>query len=196
MVDSVHILVKVSTFPSTLSGLRGHTWRHVKRRATSVVTGYAVRGGKSKIGQFHGMAMVGYQDILRLEIAMIDSHGMTELDGIQDLQECMLGKMVVPNEAALFGDVGEQVTLRTEFEYHESTIGAVEYSNQGHHVGMLASSMVKSYLSALDPSLASIQAGLRQCLDGIGDVGQDIDSLVHDSKGTDSKDGDKLQASG
>ena len=165
-----------------------HTWGHVESRAASVVTGNAVRGGKSKVGKLDGTALVGDQDILRLQIAMVDSHGMTEQDGIQDLKERMFGEIVVSDKTALFSDVGEEVAFRTKLEHHKGAVRAVENAYQGDHVGVLTSSMVKSYLSTLDPTLTSIKASFGKSLDGIRNIGQDIDGLVDNSKSADSKD--------
>jgi hypothetical protein len=49
--------------------------------------------------------MVCYQNILRLEIPVVDSNGMAELNGVQELEKDMFGQSVVTHEAALFGDV-------------------------------------------------------------------------------------------
>ena len=61
---------------------------------------------------------------------------------------------------------------------------------------MLACLVVKSYFASLDFALARVQPGLRQSLHGIGDVCQDIDSLVDDSKGANPEYGNKFQATG
>ena len=61
---------------------------------------------------------------------------------------------------------------------------------------MLAGFMMEFNFAALDPALTSIETGPGKRLDGVRDVGQDIDSLVNDSKGAYSKDGDKFEATG
>jgi hypothetical protein len=58
---------------------------------------------------------------------MVDPHGMTIFNGIQNLQESMFGKRVVSNEMASFGDVGEQVALGTELNYNKGTVRTVQY---------------------------------------------------------------------
>lgn len=164
------------------------TWRHVKGGTTAIITRDAIRGGKSKVGEFDRAALIGDEDVLRLQIAMVDSLGMAKLDGIQNLQEGMLGQTVISNETALFGDIGKKISFRAEFENHERAIWAVEDSDQGHNVGMLTGSVMESDFSSLDATLASVQAGLGESFDGVGDAGQDIDGLVDDPKGADSED--------
>ena len=127
---------------------------------------------------------------------MVDPNGMTILDGIQNLQEGMLGQLIVAHEPALLGDVGEQVTLGTELNHDESAIRAVQNADQRHNIGVLAGLVVQRDLSSLKASLSGIQSDLWQGLDRIGDIGQDVDGLVNDSISTDSKDRDKFQSAG
>jgi len=64
-----------------------------------------VVGGESKVGKLAGHALVGDQDVLRLQVPVVDSNGMAVLHGIQDLEESSLGKSIITNILALFGDV-------------------------------------------------------------------------------------------
>lgn len=132
------------------------------------------------------MAVILDEDVLGLQVAMVDSHGMAIADRIQDLEEDMLGEPIVANEPALFCDVGEKVAFGAELDHDKGTVRTVEDAMQGNHVRMLARLVVKRNFSSLDPPLPSIQAGLGKRLDGVGDVGQDIDSLVHDTKSSGS----------
>ncbi len=127
---------------------------------------------------------------------MVDPNGMTILDGIQNLQEGMLGQLIVAHEPALLGDVGEQVTLGTELNHDESAIRAVQNADQRHNIGVLAGLVVQRDLSSLKASLSGIQSDLWQGLDRKWDMGQDVDGLVNDSISTDSKDRNKFQSSG
>jgi hypothetical protein len=140
--------------------------------------------------------MVGNQDVLRLQVAMVDPNGMTILNGIQNLQEGMLGQLIVAHETALLGDVGEQVTLGTELNHDESAIRAVQNAEQRHNIGVLARLVVQSDLPSLKASLSGVQSNLWQGLHGVRDIAQDVDGLVNDSISTDSKDRDKFQSSG
>ena len=106
MVDVVRILCMLAS-QSVGSESRIHTWGHIERGATAVISGNAVCGSQAKVGELDGTALVGDQDILRLQVPMIDSHGMTKLNSIQDLKEGMFGKVVVSDKAALLCDVGE-----------------------------------------------------------------------------------------
>ncbi len=127
---------------------------------------------------------------------MVDPNGMTILDGIQNLQEGMLGQLIVAHEPALLGDIGEQVTLGTELNHDESAIRAVQNADQRHNIGVLAGLVVQRDLSSLKASLSGIQSDLWQGLDRKWDMGQDVDGLVNDSISTDSKDRNKFQSSG
>ncbi len=124
---------------------------------------------------------------------MVDAYGMAEQHSIQDLEESMLGEIVVPNESALLSNVGEKIAFRAKFKDHKSAVGTVEDADQGHHVGMLASLVVESYLLALNSTLTGIKTSLGKSFDGVGDVCQDINGLVDSSKRADSKDGHELQ---
>lgn len=130
--------------------------------------------------------MVGDQDVLGLQVAMVNTNGMTILDGIQDLQERVLGQLIVAHEPALFGDIGEQVALWAEFDHDERAVRAIQNAEERDHIGMLAGLMVKSDFPPLEPSLSGIQSGFGKSLHGIWDVRQDVDGLVDHSIGTNS----------
>jgi hypothetical protein len=123
-----------------------------------------------------------------------DSNGVTELNSVEYLQECLLGEMIVSNKVAMLGDVGEQVAFRTELEDDECTVGAVENTDEGNHVGMLTCPMVELNLSTLDTPLARIKASPGKRFHSIWNVGQDIDGLVDESEGSHSEDRNKFQA--
>ncbi len=142
------------------------------------------------------MALVGDENVLRLQVAMVDPQGMAILNGIQNLQEGMLGQLVVAHEQARLGDVGEQVTLWAKFHHDEGAVRAVQDAEQRDHIGMLASLVMESDLPALEASLSLVQSQFGQGLHGIRDVGQDVDGLVDDSIGANSKDGHELQTAG
>lgn len=140
--------------------------------------------------------MVGHQDVLGLQVAVVDPNGVAVLNGIQNLQESMLGQLIIAHKSALFGDVGEQVALGTKFNHDERAVRAVQDAEQRDNIGMLAGLVVQGDLSSLEASLPGIQSGFGESLHGIGDIGQDVDGLVDHSIGTDSKNGDKFQSSG
>jgi len=71
------------------------------------------------------VATVCNQNVLRLQVPVIDPNGMTLLNGIQNLQG-VLGKCVVSNNMASFGDIGEQVALRKEHNFNKRKIGPVQ----------------------------------------------------------------------
>lgn len=64
-----------------------------------------VVGGKAEVGKLAGHALVCYQDVLWLKVPVVDSNGVAIFNGIQDLEEGPLGKSIITNVLALFGDV-------------------------------------------------------------------------------------------
>lgn len=122
--------------------------------------------------------MVRNQNVLRLQVPMVDSNGVTVGHGIQNLEESVFGKPVVSNVVALFSDVREQIAFWTEFDDNESAVRAVQDSYQGNNVWMLAGLVMECYLPSLEALLSGVQSVLGQSLHSVGDVGVDVDRLV------------------
>ena len=76
------------------------------------------------------MALIGNQNVLRLQVTVVDPNGMAILNGIQDLEERMLGELIVSNESAVLGDVREEVSFGTEFDDHKGAVRTVENTDQ------------------------------------------------------------------
>lgn len=127
---------------------------------------------------------------------MINSDGMAMLNSVQDLQESVLGHPVVTNKVTLLGNIGEQITFGAKLNDHKNAIRTVQDADQGNHIGMLASLVVQGDLAALEAVLARVQAGLGKGLDGIGDLSVQVDGLVDDTIGSNSKNRDQFQPSG
>lgn len=119
---------------------------------------------------------------------MIDSNGVAVLDSIQDLKEGMLGAVIIANELALLGDIGEQITFRTELDDHECTVGTVQDANQRDHIGVLAGLVMESNFPTLESLLALVQSRLGQSLDSVGNLGVKINGLVDHTVGADAQD--------
>lgn len=64
-----------------------------------------ISGGQSEISELASHALVGDQDVLRLQIPMVDSDGVAIFNSIQDLEEGTLSPVIVTNELALLSDV-------------------------------------------------------------------------------------------
>lgn len=124
------------------------------------------------------MAVVGNQNVLRLEIPVVDSNGVTELNGVQKLKEDVLSESVISNKAAAFSDVAEEITFWAVLDYNECAVGAVQDAHQGNHVGMLAGLVVHSDLSSLEALLSGVQSMFGQGLDSVKFVGVDVDCLI------------------
>lgn len=76
------------------------------------------------------MAIIGNQNVLRLEIPVVDSKGVAILDSIQELEEHVLGESIISNKAASFSDVAEKVTFRAVLDHNECAVGAVQDAQQ------------------------------------------------------------------
>ena len=64
-----------------------------------------ISSGQSKIGELASHALVGDQDVLRLQIPVVDSNRMAVLNSIQDLKESTFGPVIITNELALLSDI-------------------------------------------------------------------------------------------
>lgn len=142
------------------------------------------------------MAIIGNQYVLRLEIPVVNSYGMAELHSVQDLEEGMLGKPVVPDKASTLSDVAKQIAFRAVLEHDKGAVGAVQDAHQGDHIGMLAGLVVHRNLSSLEALLSGIQSMFGERLDGVQFVGVNVDGLVDNPIGTNSENGDELKPIG
>lgn len=126
---------------------------------------------------------------------MVDSGGVAVLDGIQDLEESVLGHGIVPDILALLGDVGEEIAFGAVFNDNVCAVWGVHDLYQRHDVGVGAGLVVEMNLALLELALARLQTNLVECLYGIGDVCLNVHGCVHDSVGSNSKDSGQLETS-
>lgn len=164
------------------------TWRHVECRSAAKIRGEVVRGRKPKISQLDRPALIGDQDVLRLEISVVDTHIMAELNGTQDLQEHTPDQSVIADVIALFRDAGEEVTFAAVFHDDIDTFGRIHDPEQGNHTGMLTGHVVQLDLALLALELAGVEASLVEGLDGVHDVGMDVNGGVDDAISTHAQD--------
>lgn len=61
---------------------------------------------------------------------------MAVFDGIQDLHEDILGKVVLSNVLAALGDVEEQVSLRAVLQDNVGAIRVINDLVHGHDIGV------------------------------------------------------------
>lgn len=127
---------------------------------------------------------------------MVDSEGVAELHGIQELEKHTLDQGVVANKVPFVGDTGEEIPFRAVFHDDVGTVLGIHDAGKGHDVGMLAGQVVQTDLTLLVFELAGIQPGLVESLDGIADVGVDVQGSVHDTVGTDTEDAGEFQPVG
>lgn len=179
-----------------MDGTEGHTWGHVKRGTATEIRGEVIRGRQTKVGEFDGQPMVGGQDVLRLQIPVVDTHGVAEMHGVQNLEKSTFGQWIVPGEVPLVGDAGEEVALGTELDHHVGAVRGVHNAHQGNHIGMLAGQMVQANLPLLELQLARTESGLVESLDGVHDMGVDIDGGVDDAISADAQNAGEFQTVG
>ena len=80
--------------------------------------------------------MVRDQDVLRLEIPMEDAKGMAMLNGIQDLEEHLLGKIILTHVLSTLGNVEEEVSLWAVLQNDIDAVRIVDYFEHGNDVGV------------------------------------------------------------
>ena len=106
---------------------------------------------------------------------------MAEFYGIQYLQKYPPGQVVIADVVASLRDIREKITIWTKLNDNESGIDGIHDLDQGDNVWMMACLMVELDFPLLELSLSRVQSGLIQCLDGVKDVGVDIDGPVDDA---------------
>ena len=127
---------------------------------------------------------------------MIDPNGVAVSNGVQDLQESVLGQRIVADELSSLGDVGKEVTLGAKFDDNKSAIRTIQDSHQRNDVGMLAGFVVQFNLSLLEPPLPRVESSFGQGFDGVRDVCVDIDGGVDHSICSNAENRGKLQPAG
>jgi hypothetical protein len=152
-----------------------------------------VSSGKSKVGEFTGHAFVGDQHILRLQIPVVNSDGMTVLHGIQNLKKGSLDKIIIANILALLSDVREQITFWAVLDYDISAIWGVHNLDQGDYVGVSAGLMVELDLPLLELLLPWLKANLVECFHRIWDIGVHIQCSVNNSVCSNTENASELE---
>lgn len=173
-----------------------HTRRHVESRSAPKIRRDGIHGSQAKVSQLDRPTLIRHQDVLRLQIPVVDSNRMAEIDGIQDLNKNALHQGVIPDEVALVGDAGEQIPLGTELDHHIDAVCRVHDRFEGHNVRMLTGHVVQFNFALLVFKLAGVESSLVEGLHGIHDVRMDIDGSVDDAIGPDAQDSRKFQSVG
>jgi len=97
------------------------------------------------------MTVIGYQNVLGLQVPVVDPNGVAELDSVQKLKEDMLGQSVVAHKTALFSNIREQIAFGTVFDDNECAVWAVQNPHEGNDIRMLAGLVMQSNLPLLKP---------------------------------------------
>lgn len=113
---------------------------------------------------------------------MVNSQGVAELNSIQDLEESALDQGIIPDKETLVGNGRKEITLGTVIKDHIGTIRGIHNANERNDIGMLAGHVVQSDLPLLVLELAGV-SGFVEGLDGIHDLGVDVDSSVNNPIG-------------
>lgn len=114
-------------------------------------------------------------------------------NGIQDLEENLLGQVILTNILASLGDVQEQVTFRAIFENNVDAIRLVHNLEHLDHIAVCGCQVVETNFTLLVGNLSALQRGsihveLAQALDGIANSSVDVEGQVDDAIGSGSKD--------
>jgi CO dehydrogenase/acetyl-CoA synthase beta subunit len=152
-----------------------------------------ISGGQSKISELAGQALVGDQDVLRLQIPVVDSNRVAVFNSIQNLEESTLSPVIVTNELALLSDVGEQVTFRAVLHDNVCAIRGIHDLDQRNNVGVRASLVVELDLALLELALARLKTDLVKRLYSIGNVGLDVHGGVDNSISSNPEDAGELK---
>lgn len=152
-----------------------------------------VGGGQSKIGKLTSHALVGDQNVLRLQIPVVDSDRVAIFNSIQDLKESTLSPLVIADEFALLGDVREQVTFWAVLNDDVGAVRSVHDLDQRNNVGVNAGLVVKLNLTLLKLVLTRLEANFVKRLHSIRNVGLDVHGGIDHSIGTNSENASELE---
>lgn len=118
---------------------------------------------------------------------MVNSQGVAELNSIQNLEESALDQGIISDKESLVGNGRKEIALGAVIKNHIGTIRSIHNANEGNDIGMLAGHMVQSDFPLLVLELAGV-SGLVEGLDGIHDLGVDVDSSINNPIGAYSQD--------
>lgn len=129
---------------------------------------------------------------------MVDAELMAVFHGVQNLEEDLLGKIILPNVLTALRDVQEKIPFRTVFKDHVDAIGIVHNLQHRHNVLVCRCQVVQTNFPLLVSNLATFQWGsvgieLAETLDRIANLGVNIDGGVDHTIGTSSKDVRQLE---
>lgn len=127
---------------------------------------------------------------------MVDSEGVAELHGIQQLEKDAPDQGVIADKVPLVGDARKQISFGAEFHDDVGAIHGIHDADQGHDIGVLAGQMVQTDLPLLVLQLAGVQSRPVEGLDGITDVGVDVQGGIYNTVGTDAQDAGEFQTVG
>ena len=97
----------------------GLTWAHVER-ATAAEVGAQLRPRRqTEVCKVDVLVVLGTQDILRLEVAVVDAFLVAVLDGINDLQERATNGLGVVDEGGAVDDRVEEITTLAQVHDEE-----------------------------------------------------------------------------
>lgn len=138
--------------------------------------------GEPEIGKLQSKSIIGYQDVLWLQVPVVNAYGMTVRYSIQELKESILDKRFLANVECLVGDPGEEVASRAELKDNVGTIRSVHDFEHGYHIGMIADLVMELDLALLEGPLPWFETNFVECLYGeLEAVIMDMNAPVDDS---------------
>lgn len=155
--------------------------RHVEGRAAAKIRGNWLSGSEAKICKLDLGTVIRNQDVFWFQIAVVDSHRVAVFDSVQELQEDSLGQNVVSDVVAMLRNVGEQITFWAEFDNDIGAVDGVQDLDELDDVWVGASAVMQGDFSFLESALSCVETDLGECLDGIWDMGEDVDCGIDDT---------------
>jgi len=116
--------------------------RHIEGGATTEVGCVLLSRGQAKVRKLDCLAVVAYEDVLRLEIAVVDFMHVAMLHGVEQLEKDLLCKSVVANIVVLLGYGCKEIALWAILHYDINAVWGVEDFDHGNNVRMLMRSAV------------------------------------------------------
>ena len=174
------------------------TWTHVEGGSAAVVLRDGIRGSKAEICKQHIGARVGYQNVLRLQVPVVDSQAVAVLHGIQDLEKGAPDKSIITHISPFFGDIREQVSFWAVFQHNIGAVLVVDNLEHGHYVRVGRGGVVELDLPRLEFLLPAVQrlsiwVGLAQGLDCVPDASGVIEGGINHAICTRPQDPPQLQ---
>lgn len=155
-----------------------HTRRHVINTAGPKLSTPNLSRCKAKISDRNFLStFLETENVLGLEIAMINTHGVAVLDSINELKEDILDQRIVVEVRSIVQDLSEKVGVGSEIHDDEGVLRIRIRDNamERDDVWMLRNKGVESGLAHVKLTLTRGSCG---CLRSLGSMWETLDSIL------------------